>query len=166
MYNKAMTKQVDSTTKVREKLFIKAKLEGKNNTQAAMVATGTKSKDVAKKQGNTLSTSINVQTQIQKALKNYGITIDILVGVAVSALTAVKSTSIQGEVYPTDIPDHTVRLAAMTKLAELAGMKYKPDDPNSPWKQVQPGTITPEVSDALQQSDEVELQRVILRKDG
>lgn len=62
--------------KPREIKYVKAKAEGKSNTEAAMIATGTKSINSAKTLGNRLSTNVNVQAAVAEALKKNGITLD------------------------------------------------------------------------------------------
>lgn len=163
-------KQVESTTKIQEARFVNARLKGMSQTKAAMIATGTKDKNIAKVRGHRLATSVNVQESIQKSLKQYGITTDILVGVVVQALTAKKTTAIQGEVFETDLPDHTVRLKAVQMLGELMGFKQKPPEVSpGVWQQMQPGAPSlqdnPEVQKALENGNEVEMQRVIFKKE-
>jgi hypothetical protein len=166
-----MTKQVESTIQTREKLFIKAKLEGKNNTQAAMIATGTNSKDVAKKQGSRLSASVNVQDIIRKELKKLKVTPSKILKIYAEALEATKLI-VHGKDPDTgwteEVPDHKVRMQAADKFSDLLGIKGQPI-----WKPVpaidKPSISnlpqSPQIAEAIENGDEIEMQRIIFKKD-
>lgn len=165
-------KQVDTTQKAREKLFVQAKMQGKTNTEAAMIATGAKDKNVSGVQANRLLRSVNVQQAIAKELKKLKITPAKILKVFAEAMEAQK-TIVHGK-DPDDsfvevVPDHNVRMKAAEKFADIMGIKYYPPDTTSGWSQVRPGMPSlqdnPEVQKALEQGNEVEMQRVIFKKE-
>lgn len=151
-----MTKQV--VLSVKDRKFIKAKLEGKSNTQAAMEATGAKSKDVAKTQGHRLSTNVNIQSVIQQELAKLDITPSKVIKVYAEAMQAVKVVIVgkDEDAFADVQPDHNTRMRAAEKLGDLLGMKVKLEDaPQLPTQ------LPPEV---LASGDEIELQRAIFRR--
>lgn len=165
-------KQAADTLTIREKKFVKAKLAGKNNTQAAQIATGTTNKKVARVQGSRMITSVSIQETIKKELEKLKVTPAKILKVFAEAMEA-STTIVHGkdsnESWVEVVPDHRTRMVAAQKFADIMGIRPINDDPGK-WKAVTPSDIptlpnNPEVNAALKGSDEVELQRVIFKRD-
>lgn len=114
----------------KEVKYIEAKVEGKSNTEAAMIATGAKTKDVAKTQGYRLSTNVNVQEELAKAFKRHGIDIDAATKPIADGLKADKVHIVgNGDQAMAEIvPDHSVRLKAAGMAFNLMGVGRQAGD--------------------------------------
>lgn len=114
----------------KEITFIKAKVAGKSNTEAAMLATGAKTKDVAKTQGHRLSTNVNVQEALAAAFEAHGITVDAAVAPIGEGLKATRVV-IHGnkeEAFAEVEPDHSIRLKASGMALGLMGLGKQSGD--------------------------------------
>lgn len=146
---------------LEEKKFVEAKLEGKNNTQAAMIATGTKSKDVAKTVGYRLSTSVNVQQAILSELELQGVDLTQMVKPVKEALEANKIIVMgkgTDDSFVDVVPDWTARLKASDMLFKLTGA-YSPPKPKEEEQATKP--VTEEELAALKSKNVKELQRIV-----
>jgi phage terminase small subunit len=112
---------------MREAKFVKAKIQGLSNTQAAIVATGTTSVNSAKTLGHRLSTSVNVQEAMRIALERRNLTADRIAGVIDDAMDANKTVAV-GEGDIQTVPDHSVRLKAAGMAATYMGVTKTPAD--------------------------------------
>lgn len=156
-------KKPDITKQVEEAKFVEAKLQGKSNTAAAMVATGTTSKDVAKKQGNRLSTTVNVQQAIQDKLESHNITHSKILDTISEALTATKAIVMgknSEESFVDLVPDWGARLKAADMSLKLMGAyNPKPKEPNEI-----PPSIPKEMVEAIKKGDIEALTAVAFKK--
>ena len=119
----AKKKQVKRPLKKTEVEFIKQKVKGKSGTEAAMIATGTKSKDVAKTQAHRMLKNVNVQEELQKAFKRHGITLDKAIIPIADGLEATKTVIIgkDEDAFADQVPDHPTRLKASNMALGLMG---------------------------------------------
>lgn len=138
-----------------EAKFVKARLKGKNKSQAALEAKPEISPVSAGKIGNRLSNSVNVQEALQKALQKHNITIDRTAQVVADALDAEKQNQFTGEINP----DHTVRLKAADMAHGLMGLKGQKQDPGNP-DRIDPGTAK-ELAEAIRSGDEVRVTQAV-----
>jgi hypothetical protein len=106
-----------------EAKYIKAKVEGKSNTQAALIATRATSVNSAKTLGHRLSTKVNVQEALQIALDKHGLTADRIIGVVADGMDATKTVIIgkDEDAFADQVPDHGVRLKAAGMAAQFRG---------------------------------------------
>lgn len=145
---------------IKEQRFIQAKVQGKNNQEAGLIA-GAKSKYAASKYAQRLSKNVSVQQRLAKALRKQGITIETAIAPIAPALQADKTVIIgKGEdAFADIIPDHTTRLNASKLALDLLGAK------NSQPQVVQTSTINnKEITEAIQKGDEIELYRLVFGK--
>lgn len=141
--------------------FVKAKLEGKSNTQAALAAVPNIKPSYAPVAGHRLMHNDNVQEALQKALQKHNITIDRTAQVVAEALDAEKQNQYTGEI----ITDHTVRLKAADMAHGLMGLKGQKQDLGSS-DRVDPGTAK-ELAEAIRSGDEVRVTQAVWNtKDG
>lgn len=160
-----MPRKAKSTKEIEEKRFAKAKLEGANNTQAAMIATGTTSVDVAKTQGHRLSTNVNVQQAILSELETQGVDLSQMVKPVKEALEANKIIVMgkgTDDSFVDVIPDWTARLKAADMLFKLTGAYSPPKPKEDP---PQPDIITPEFKKALKARDVHALERIVFNSE-
>jgi len=116
-------RQLKNTKQLSKKqaVFVKAKVEGKSNTEAAMIATGAKTKDVAKTQGHRLSTNVNVQEAIAEEFRKQGIDLETVLKPVAKALRAQRSTYESGElVFEGD--DIELQLKGHDRAVKLMGL--------------------------------------------
>lgn len=146
------------TLKPHEIRFIKEKAKGKSATQAALIATGSKTPVSAAVAGHRLLKKANIQHELQKILKAQGITLEKAVKPITEALQAEKTgmDKVTGEHYQTGLADHPVRLKAADMALTLLGAKQQQADA-TPMKPIDNGILR----EALQSGDEVELQRIL-----
>lgn len=151
-----MTKQVVT---VKEKKFIKAKLDGKSNEEAGLIA-GAKTPTAARAYASRMSNNVTIQSVIQQELAKLDITPSKVIKVYAEAMQAVKVVIVgkDEDAFADVQPDHNTRMRAAEKLGDLLGMKVKAEDTPQ-----QPVKLPPEV---LASGDEIELQRAIFRKNG
>lgn len=159
----------------KEATFVKAKLEGKSNTQAAAAAVPGLKPNSLPVVGLRLSRSVNVQVELQreltKQLKKHDITIKRVMSVISDALNATKVVvNGRGEDAFAEVePDHTTRLKAATMASDMLGLKNKAQPTQNPFAKgftpVEPNDTldNEELVAALQNSDEVRLQQVVFK---
>lgn len=137
--------------------FIEAKLEGKNNTEAALSA-GAITKQAAHKAGYRLSKQPDIQKQLNKAIKRHNITVDKLMTVYAEAMMAEKVVIIGkgDDAFADPTPDHITRMKAADKFMDILGIKGQPKHQN-----IESHNITQQIPADL---DEVELSRAVFRK--
>ena len=144
---------------IKEIKYAQARIEGKNKTESAMIATGTTKKTTANAYSQRLEKSPTVirmrQTAMQKALKKYKISIDKIIKPIADALEADKVILDKetGELLRS--PDHAVRLKASDMAMKLLKEHKEPEKPKND---------NNDLIDAINSNDEVELQKVIFRK--
>lgn len=140
--------------------FLEAKAQGKNNTQAALAA-GSKSTNAAEKAGWRLSNTVSVQRELQRAVKQSGITMQQCINVFADAMTADKQTTDDdGNIIFK--PDYTTRMKAAERFMKLMGVDQAIDP-----AMVQPAP-TNQLKDkkllqALQEADEVQLLGAVFK---
>lgn len=113
----------------RQSVFVKAVVEGKSNTEAAMMATGAKTKDVAKTQGHRLSTNVNVQEALAKAFKKHAISLDAAIAPIGKALKATKVV-IHGngeDAFAEVVEDLDMQLKGSDRALKLMGVSSTGD---------------------------------------
>lgn len=145
-------------TKLNKTKFIEAKAQGKNNTEAALIA-GAANKQAAHKAGYRLNKVVDMQKTIDKALSKKGITLDNLLQVYVDALQAEQTDRLTGEISV----NHTMRMKAADKLLDLSGIITQLKHQN-PMSQNITTTDYKEIQGALKSGDEVELVKATFRK--
>lgn len=155
-----MARYIESMT-TKEARFVKAKLKGKSNTQAAIEAVPGITPSYAPVAGYRLIKNDNVQAALQNALAKHNLTIDRTAKVIDDALDASKQNQFTGEINP----DHTVRLKAADMLHGLMGLKgTKQESPKQPDNS--PHTAK-ELADAIRNGDEVKITQAVFNpKDG
>lgn len=156
------------TTPQQKASFVKAKLQGASDTQAALQAKPYLKPASAPNAGMRLARNGDVQQALQKALKKHHITIDRTAKVISDALAADK-TVVHGkdeDAFAEVVPDHTVRLAANKQAIQLLGLG--PTQAKGP---AQPDAIDPgsakELAEAIRNGDEVRVTQAVWgKKDG
>lgn len=150
------------TLKPKELKFIKAKLQGKNNTQAAMIATGTTNKQYAAVAANRMIKNDNIQAQLAKELDKMGITLKKAIKPIKDGLQATKQGMDKetGEYFDSGLPEHATRLKASAMALELLGAKDRHNNHDNQTPPFNPALLT----EALNNGDEIELQRIIFNK--
>lgn len=148
-------------SKIKEAKYIKAIVEGKTKQQAGLAA-GAKSPVAASKYALRMSKKVSVQLQIEKALYKNGITIEAAIAPISDALQANKSTFDKeiGDFVESDTPDHNTRLSASKMALELLGAKNPPQQEKKDDNTIK----NKELAQALQESDEIELNRIVFNK--
>lgn len=148
---------------IEEIKFIEAKAQGKSNTASAMVAKPHIKASSAKKAGNRLSTSANVQYVLAKALKKHKLTIDRALATYDEGLKATKTVIIGkgDDAFADQIPDVGLRMSAGDRVLKLHGITDKPKGQTPP----SDNSLAPAILEAIQSGDIEELQRVIFKTD-
>lgn len=108
---------------VKQAKFVKAKAEGKSGTEAAMIAYDTTDPKVASVISAENLGKPSIQNALHIAFEKQGITLDQLIEPIAKGLTATKTGSANGAVYPSTEPDHSVRISAAKTALELMGAK-------------------------------------------
>jgi hypothetical protein len=151
---------------IREAKFIEAKIAGKNDTQAAMYATGTSNKKVANVQASRIKKSPVVQTEFDKLLKQQGITLKKALKPIGKGLIAQK-TIVHGkdgnDGFVEVVDDIEVQLKSSDRALKLLGITNQVKSENAQSHNMNE-QITPELHAAMKSGDEVELQRAVFRK--
>ncbi len=158
----------------KEIKFVKAKIKGKNTTQAAIEATGLTNKASAAVQGNRMLKNANVQEALQKALKRHDITIDKVLAPISKALTyqqrhveyktTVKTKGKDKETITEPIitykDDLDMQLRGSDRAVKLMGLDKQPETP------VNVAPIDNEaLMEAIRNGDMVTLQQIVFNKD-
>lgn len=136
--------------------FVKAKLLGKTNTEAALEA-GAKTEVAARKYASRMSQDVTVQNAVHYSIKEVLDELELNLMDAVKpikeALTATK-LMVHGknseESWVDEVPDHAIRLTAAKQLREL--LPKQDELPPNPLEAFDPNM------------DEVELARIYARK--
>lgn len=110
---------------VKQAKFVKAKAEGKTGVQAAMEAYDVKDEATARSIASENLTKPNIQDALEVAFQKQGLTLDKLVEPIAKGLEATKTANEKGMVYPSDQPDHSVRISAAKTALELMGVKNR-----------------------------------------
>lgn len=152
-----MTAYIEGMT-TKEAKFVKAKLENKSNTQAALEAVPNIKPSSAPKTGMRLSRSVHVQEALQTVLEKHNLNIDRTAQVIDDALDASKQNQFTGEINP----DHTVRLKAADMLHGLMGLKGTKQE--APKESNNNPQSAKELAAALEHSDEIKLNQIIFNK--
>lgn len=119
----ASSKKKTKPLNMREAKYVKAKAQGLSNTKAAMIATGTKSVDSAKRMGHEISTKLNVQEAIVAEFERQGLTMERIIAPINRALEA-KKTVIHGDgddAFADVIDDYSIQLKASGMAAQFLG---------------------------------------------
>lgn len=101
----------------KQRRFIAAKMDGKNNTEAAMIATGLTNRRSAAVEGHRLLTNANTQAAFERLMNNQGVTLEKLAQCLAEGLNATKRAADGREV-----PDYMVQLKALNTALELKGL--------------------------------------------
>lgn len=111
----------------RKAKFVKAVLEGKSNTQAAIAATGTKSYTAAGTIGHRMSKDVNIQEALMLEMQKQGIDLPSLVKPIADGLKADKE-SFDKEGHRHTSADHSIRLKATGMAAQFMGIRSASGD--------------------------------------
>lgn len=103
----------------KEAEFVKGKLRGKTNTQAALDAYNTDDPKTASVIASENLNKPRIKAAMAEALEKAGVTPKSMADVLREAMTATKTASMQGEVFASDEPDHSVRVSAVKAAVEL-----------------------------------------------
>lgn len=146
----------------KEQKFVSAKLKGKSDRDAAKEATGTTNNAVATVQAHRLKKSPSVEQAITQGMAEVGITQEKVLQTISEAMTATKIIVMgkgTDDSFVDVIPDWGARLKAVDISLKLLGAyNQKPkEEPPQPTNQK-------ELAEALDQSDEVHLSKVVFRK--
>lgn len=121
--------------KVRNKIdkvkFVKAKIAGMSNTQAAFEATGATTAASAAVQGNRLAKDVTIQQALAEAMAKRGLTLDAVLAPVAEALTANKTVAFDGDLHETNLADHSVRLKAAGMAHNLMGLTANKEGGNT-----------------------------------
>lgn len=138
--------------------FVKAKLEGKSDLQAAKIAKPhLKTDNSAGVVGHHMAKKPEIQDALAKALQKHQITLDRAIKPITDALDASKTVGV-GE-YADVVPDHAIRLRASNMSMDLLGVKRSSDTP--PPQAPLDGTA---LLEALKSADFVKLQQIVFGK--
>lgn len=141
---------------VREKKFVKAKLQGKSNLEATREAAPELKESSIAQTSDRLSKSVNVRQALDKALARHNITIDRILKPIDEALDASDPIYSKDGTFIETKVNHTVRLAASDRAAKLMGLD-KPAPDKTP-----PAAIdTKALMEAIKSGDMVTLQQII-----
>lgn len=104
--------------------------------------------------------SLNMtQESLIKGMRRQGLNIDKVIKSIVVALEATKYKELEGDFYDTGLPDHATRLKAAGMAIDLMHLKQaKPLDQNDK------NTLQKSIKKKIDSSDEVELQRILFKK--
>lgn len=120
--NRKMVDLNGSRVTPKEAQFIKGLAEGKTQTQAALDAYDTDSPMVADSIARENLDKPRLQNALADVFEETGITAKSIAEILKDAMAATKTASLQGQVFPSDEPDHSVRVGAAKAAAQLAGM--------------------------------------------
>lgn len=112
--------------KPRDITFIRAKVDGKNNSEAAMIATGATSQNVASTQAARMLQNVTLREALDEALYRAGLSMDNVAEVIVEATKATKTIQVGKKLVETDTPDHSVRLNAVKALGTMLADRTTP----------------------------------------
>lgn len=99
--------------------FIRAKVDGKSNYEAAMVATGTDDMNVASTQAARMLHNVTLREALNEALYKAGLTIDNVAEVLTDATQATKTVQVGAKLVVTEVPDHSIRLNAVKAIGTI-----------------------------------------------
>lgn len=110
---------------MKQKDFAKKAVELKNSTEAAMQVYACKNRDVAANIASRLHKNPKVKAEIESVLEANGVKEEIVAKKFSEAMNANATATHEGQVYQSDIPDHTIRLKAAVESAKMLDM-YPP----------------------------------------
>lgn len=112
-------REVRRPLKPRDIEFIKAKVDGKPNYEAAMIATGATSEKVGSVQAVRMLENVSLREALNEALYKAGLTIDNVAEVLTDATQATKTVQVGAELVVTEVPDHSIRLNAVKAIGTI-----------------------------------------------
>jgi hypothetical protein len=148
--------------------FVKAKVEGKSNVEAGLIA-GAPTPGAASMYANRTLKNVDIQIVLAKQLKKHGIDVKRILGVINDAMNATK-TVVHGkdsdEAWVDEVPDHNTRLKAAAMAQKLMGLEQKQVGVNSygPTFVAMQQPNRKELVEAIESGDEVEIKDKIFPK--
>lgn len=104
----------------------------KTKTDVAMEVYETENRGVASSIASENLSKPKFKALMAEAFETAGITPSSMASVLKEAMTATKTASFNGEVMPSDEPDHSVRVSAMKAAASIIGEDKDDDDNGKP----------------------------------
>lgn len=151
---------IDPTKKAKA---VEMHLEGKKQKDIAKIVYPDQTPQAGQVSVSRLLNSQEVQAQVAQSLAKHDITIDKAIAPIKEALEATKVviTGSKDDAFAEVIPDHNIRLKAGKEARDLLGINQTRNTQDT-----QQGMTAEDIQDLGNASNEVELQRILFKKDN